>query len=125
MVQLGVNVEQAKPTPWVNLITIVRKPGKTRVCLDPTKRNKQILWGPYPTRTIKEDVANTCEAKLFSVLDANSGYWQLELDGSCSKVCTFNTPWSFIEELNQVFEGIKGVNVITDDIRQQMKEFRL
>ena len=38
-------------------------------------------------------MANTCEAKFFSVLDANSGYWQIELDDGSSKLCTFNTPW--------------------------------
>ena len=133
MLKLGVITEQAEPTPWVNSITIVRKPGKIRVCLDPTKLNKAILRGPYPTRTIEEVAANTCDAKFFSVLDANSGYWQIELDEDSSKLCTFNTPWGryrftrlpfgiktagdiFIEEMNKIFEGIRGVNVITDDI---------
>ena len=43
MLEMGVIVPQAEPTPWVNAITIVRKPVKTRICLDPTKLNMAIL----------------------------------------------------------------------------------
>ncbi len=31
-------------------------------------------------------------AKFFSVLDANYGFWQIKLDDDSSKLCTFNTP---------------------------------
>ena len=133
MLKLGVIVKENEPTEWVNSITIVKKPDKIRICLDPTKLNRAILRGPYPTRTIEEVTAKTADAKYFSVLDANSGYWQIELDQASSKLCTFNTPWGryrytrlpfgiktagdiFIEEMNKILEGIPGVNVITDDI---------
>ena len=55
------------------------KPNKIRISLDPTKLNKAIQCGAYPTRTIEEVVAGTVNAKFFSVLDAQSGYWQIEL----------------------------------------------
>ena len=79
MESLGVIVRQEKPTNWVSSITVVRKPGKIWICLDPTKLNRAVLRGPYPTRTV-EVVAKTYGAKLFTVLDANSGYWQIALD---------------------------------------------
>ena len=56
MVELGVIIKQ-EPTLWVNSRTIVRKSGKIKVSLDPTKLNKAILHGPYPLRTV-EGVAN-------------------------------------------------------------------
>lgn len=133
MLKMGVIVEQQEPTPWVSSITIVRKPGKIRICLDPTKLNKAILRGPYPTRTVEEVVTKTNGAKFFSVLDANSGYWQIVLDKESSKLCTFNTPWGrysytrlpfgiktagdiFIHEMNKILSGLPGVDVIADDI---------
>ena len=42
MVDIGVIVKQEEPTEWVNSITIVQKPNKIRVCLDPTKLNAAI-----------------------------------------------------------------------------------
>ena len=43
--------------------------------------------------TIEEVVAGMPQAKVFSVLDATSGYWQVKLDETSSKLCTFNTPY--------------------------------
>ena len=133
MLSLGVIVEQIEPTSWVSSITIVKKPDKIRICLDPTKLNRAIKRGQYPTKTIEEVVANTAGAKFFSVIDANCGYWQIELDDDSSKLCTFNTPWGrfrytrlpfgiktagdiFINEMDKILYGLPGVNVITDDI---------
>ena len=133
MLKLEVIVEQNEPTPWVNSITIVKKPNKICVCLDPTKLNKAILRGPYPNKTIEEVVMKTSNAKLFSVVDASSGYWQIELDEESSKLCTFSTPWRgyrytrlpfgikmardiFVQELNKVLGDLPGVSIVTDDI---------
>ena len=133
MLDLGVIVEQIEPTPWVSSITIVKKPDKIRICLDPTKLNKAIKRSQYPTKTIEEVVAHTSGAKYFSVIDANCGYWQIELDDESSRLCTFNTPWGryrytrlpfgiktagdiFINEMDKILYGLPGVNVITDDI---------
>ena len=43
--------------------------------------------------TIEEVVADMPQAKVFSVLDATSGYWQVKLDEASSKLCTFNAPF--------------------------------
>ena len=44
-------------------------------------------------KTIEEVVQNMPGAKVFSELDATSGYWQLKFDEESSKLCTFNTPF--------------------------------
>ena len=133
MVDLGVIIEQNEPTDWVNSITIVRKPNKIRVCLDPTKLNQAIKRGAFPVKTIEEVASKLHGANYFSVLDANSGYWQIELDEQSSKLCTFNTPWGryrytrlpfgiktagdmFIHEMSNLLDDLPGVQVITDDI---------
>ena len=133
MIRLGVITEQVEPTPWVSSITIVKKPNKIRICLDPTKLNRAIKRGQHPTKTIEEVIAKTSGAKYFSVIDANKGYWQIKLDVESSKLTTFNTPWGryrytrlpfgiktagdiFIYEMGKILGGLKGVDVITDDI---------
>ena len=41
--------------------------------------------------TIEEVVADMPQAKVFSVLNATSGYCQVKLDEASSKLCTFIT----------------------------------
>ena len=43
-------------------------------------------------KTIDEVVSRLQGAKIFSILDAASGFWQLKLDDESSRLCTFNTP---------------------------------
>ena len=93
MESLDVICKQVEPTPRVTSMTIVRKPNKIRVCIDPTKLNKAIRRRPHPTRTIEEVAASLSQSTVFSCLDANSGYWQIALDDDSSKLCTFNSQW--------------------------------
>lgn len=87
----------------------------------------------YPMQTIEEVVAEMPGATVFSVLYATSGYWQVKLDEASSKLCTFNSPFGryrftrlpcgiksapevFQQQMSEIFEDIKGVKVIVDDI---------
>ena len=73
------------------------------------------------------------KAKVFSVRDATSGYWQVKLDEASSKLCTFNTPFGryrftrlpfgiksapdvFQNHMSALFADMEGVNVIVDDL---------
>ena len=103
------------------------------ICLDPTKLNKATLRGPYPIRTIEQVVAKTANAKYFTVLDAQSGYWQVVLGEKSSHLCTFNTPCGryrytrlpfgiktaediFIQEKDRILGDLQGMSVVADDI---------
>ena len=65
------------------------------------------------------------DAKVFSVLDATSGNWQMKLDEESSKLRTFNTPFGRyrflrlpfgIKSAPEVLEDIDGAEAIVDDI---------
>ena len=82
--------------------------------------------------TIEEVVADMPQAKVFSVLDATSGYWQVKLDEASSKLGTFNTPFGryrftryfgilsapevFQNHTSKLFADMEGVKVIVDDL---------
>ena len=83
--------KQEEPTDWVNSMVTVETPKKLKICKDPRGLNKAIKREHFPMKTIEEVVQNMPGAKVFSKLDAASGYCQLKLDDKCSKLCTFNT----------------------------------
>ena len=122
-----------QPTDWVCSMVTVIKPHKTRICLDPRNLNEAIKREHFLLPTIEEVTARMANAKVFSVLDAKSGFCQIPLDESSSLLCTFNTPDGrykfkrlpfgiksapevFQKHMKQLLEGLDGVDVIMDDI---------
>ena len=89
----GVIIRQTEPTQWVNSMVNVVKPNEVRICIDPRDFNEAIQREHFPMKTIEEIVAEMPNANVFTVLDAVSGFWQVELDEESSKLCTFNTPF--------------------------------
>ena len=134
MENLGVIENVVEPTEWVNSLVVVEKNnGKVRVCLDPRDLNKAVLREHYPMKTIEEVAAELNGAKVFSTIDASSGFWQVELDAESSKLVTFNSPFGrykflrlsfginsapevFQRRMTQALDDIEGVAVIVDDI---------
>ena len=81
MEKLGVIRKAEEPTEWVSSLVVVEKPnGKVRLCLDPRDLNKAIQREHYPMETVEEVAAELSDAKVFSVLDATSGIWDIKLD---------------------------------------------
>ena len=127
---------ETRPTQWVSSMVAVQKPDRRmRICLDPKELNEAIQREHYPLPTIKEVATRLHGAKLFSVLDARNGFWHIELDEESSFLTTFNAPapygryrWKrmpfgissapevFQHRLCEVVEGLKGVEVVADDI---------
>ena len=92
MCEQGVITKVTEPTPWVSSLTYARKKsGKIRLCLDPKDLNKAINRPHYTSRTLDDINHLLCGLKVFSKLDARSGYWAVVLDESSSKLTTFNT----------------------------------
>ena len=84
----------AEPTPWVSSMLVVRKKnGDVHICIDAHALNKAVKICYYPMPTIEEIVARLPRAKIFSVLDEKSGFWQVTLSEESCKLTTFNTPF--------------------------------
>ena len=134
MEDIGVIVKQNQPTPWVNsMVTVLKRNGKLRICIDPRDLNKAIQREHYPLKTIEDVVQGIPEAKVFSKLDATSGFWQIALDSDSSKLCTFNTPFGrysftrlpfgiksasevYQKTISEMVQDIDGCEAIIDDI---------
>ena len=90
MEEMGVIIKQTEPKEWVNSLVLVVKPNKQlRVCIDPRDLNRAIYRQQFPMNTIEKVATKLNKAKYYTVLDAKSGYWQLELDEASSKYCGY------------------------------------
>lgn len=133
MVQNGYITKVDQPTEWVSSMVAVLRKDKIRICIDPSDLNKVIKREHYPMKTIEEVVSTMPGAKVFSVLDAKSGFLQIELDDASSYLTTFNTPMGrfrwlrlpfgvkcapeiFQRIMDEMLEGIDGATAIMDDI---------
>ena len=95
MESLEVIAKVTEPTDWVHSIATPKKQrtGALRVCLDPRDLNQAVKREHYPLPTLEELTLMFSDAEYYSVLDATSGCWQIELDEESSLLTTFNTPF--------------------------------
>ena len=134
MEKQDVIVKQREQTDWVNsMVTVIKPNGKLRICMDPKDLNKAIKREHHPLKTIEEILPQISDAKVFSKLDATSGFWQCALDSESQKLCTFNTPFGrysfkrlpygiksapeiYQRLISEMIQDIDGAEAIVDDI---------
>ena len=123
------------PTPWVSQIVTVPKkdPNAIRICADMRLPNQAILRERHVTPTNDELIHDLNGAAIFSKLDLNAGYHQLELHEDSRYITTFSThmglyrykrlPFGiscaaeiFQNTIEQVIAGVPGTRNISDDI---------
>ena len=124
------------PTPWVSPIVTPPKPkdpDKVRICVDMRQANTAIQRERHLTPTMNDVIHELNGARVFSKLDLNKGYHQLELHPDSRYITTFTNHLglrrykrlsfgisSAAEVLQnaicQSLHGIPGVKNLIDDI---------
>ena len=116
---------RSDPTP--------KNPNQIRVCVDMRQPNHAILHERHITPTVDDLIHDLNGATVFSKIDLNSGYHQLELTPDSRYITTFSThrrlrrytrlnfgPSSaaevFQDAIQQTLSGIEGVRNVSDDI---------
>ncbi|XP_022783269.1 uncharacterized protein K02A2.6-like [Stylophora pistillata] len=134
MEKLGVIKKCTEPTAWVHSLVVAKKKNnKLRVCMDPSDLNRAVRREHFPMQTVEDMISGMPSAKVFNVLDANHGFWQVKLATYSNKLATFNTPFCrysytrlpvgiasapavFQNVMSHLFQDIKGVEVTVDDL---------
>ena len=134
MENLGVISKIDQPTDWCSGMVVVPKPGNgVRICVDLTRLNKYVKRERHILPSVDQVLAQIGNAKAFSKLDANSGFWQIELDPESSKLTTFITPYGrycfnrlpfgissapefFQKRMSEILRGCEGVMGLIDDV---------
>ena len=135
MVAQGVISKVETPTDWCSGLVVVPKANKTdvRLCVDLTQLNKAVKREFHPMSSVDDSLAKLINARYFTRLDANSGFWQIPLDSESQLLTTFITqygrfcfhrlcfgissaPEIFQRTMNKILEGISGVICHMDDV---------
>lgn len=123
-----------QPTDWCAPMVVVPKPnGEVRITTDFSKLNKFVRRERFELPSVEATLAKLGGAKIFSKLDANSGFYQVVLDRSSSLLTTFITPFGrymykrlpmgissapelFSRKMDSILSGLEGVLCLMDDI---------
>ena len=93
MEEQGVISKVNEPTDWCSGMVVVPKSnGKVKICVDFTKLNENVCCELQMLPTVDETLSKLSGAKVFSKLDANSGFWQIPLAEESKHLTTFITP---------------------------------
>ena len=78
---LGVISKIAEPTPWcAGMVVMPKRSGAVRICVDLIKPlNESVLREPHPIPKVEGTLAQVAGPKIFSTLNAKSGFWQIPL----------------------------------------------
>lgn len=135
MVASGVITEIKEPTEWCAPMVPVPKKNteQVRICVDLKNLNRAVKREKYMLPTIDDILPKLANAKVFSLLDAASGFWQIPLDPDSAKLTTFITPYGryyfnrlpfgitsapeiFQREMTELLKDQDGVVAYMDDI---------
>ena len=125
-----------EPTPWISPIHAVPKPkqpGEIRLVVDMRAPNKAILRERHITPTTDDLVSLLANSRVFSTIDLNSGYHQLQLNKKSRYITTFSTHIGlfrykrlnfginsaaevFQNTIHDILSDIPGVLNVSDDI---------
>ena len=94
MEQLGVIEKIEEPTKWcARLVVVPKQSGKVRICVDLTKLNENVCRERHPLPAVEQVLARLSGVTVFSILDANSGFWQILLSAESASLTTFISPF--------------------------------
>ena len=103
------------------------------MCVDLTRLNEYVQRENHPLPSVDLTLGKLADAKYFTKLDANSGFWQIKLAESSRPLTTFITPWGrycfnvlpygissgsekFQKCMSRILEGLEGVECNIDDV---------
>ncbi|XP_011879086.1 PREDICTED: uncharacterized protein K02A2.6-like [Vollenhovia emeryi] len=130
----GVISPVEEPTEWCAGMVVVPKPGgDVRICVDYTQLNKSVQREKHMLPVVDETLGRLAGAKIFTKLDACSGYYQIELNENSRRLTAFITPFGrfqfnrlpmgltsagehFQRKISDILEGAEGVSTLMDDI---------
>uniref|UniRef100_A0A3P9JCS6 ribonuclease H n=1 Tax=Oryzias latipes TaxID=8090 RepID=A0A3P9JCS6_ORYLA len=131
----GIIEKVTQPTEWCAAMVPVLKPNKkeVRICADLRKLNKAVKREKYIMPTVEEILPKLTGSKVFTSLDAASGFYQIPLHEESKILTTFITPFGryafrrlpfgitsapeiFQRKMTETLANLEGVEIFMDDV---------
>jgi len=91
-------------SPWASPVVLVNKPdGSTRFCIDYRRLNTVTKKDVYPLPLIDDILTGIMGCKLYSSVDAASGYWQVPIEEVDREKSAFITHMGLYEWIGMPF----------------------
>ena len=133
MESLGVISRVDQPTTWCAGMGWCPKRMDLFECVDFRPLNESVLREVHPLPRVDDILAHLSGAKVFSKLDANSGFWQIPLATESRLLTTFISPYGrfcfnkltfgitsapglFQKRMSCILLGLEGVVCLIDDV---------
>ena len=102
--QIDQGVIRPSKSPWASPVVLVRKKDNSvRWCIDYRRLNEVTLKDAYPLPRIDMCLDCLASATIFSCLDLQSGYWQIELEDKDQPKTAFITKYGLYEYTKMPF----------------------
>ena len=116
-----------------SMVVVPKGNNKVRICVDLTKLNRSVCHEQHILPSVEQTLAQLKGAKIFSKLDANSGFWQIKLSPQSALLMTFITPAGrfcfnrlrfgimsapefYQKKISHILSGFTGVVCMMDDV---------
>ena len=89
---MSLSVISESNSAWSNRTTVVRKPNKTRFCLDARKLNDVTKKDAYPLQNIDGILSRIDYTKYISSVDLKYAFWQIPMHEESKEYTAFTVP---------------------------------
>ena len=102
---LDIGAIHRSTSPWASPVVLVcKKDGSLRFCIDLRKLNNQTVKDAQSLPKIEDSLDCLDEATIFTSLDLQSGYWQVEMTEASKPLTAFTVgPLGFYKHVQMPF----------------------
>lgn len=92
MEESGVIAKVNQPTEWCcGMVVVPKANSRVRICVGLTRLNQSMRRERHPLPAVDQTLAMLAGARVFTKLDANSGFWQIPLAPESALLTMFIT----------------------------------
>ena len=94
MIESGEIRYVTEPTDWcAAMVPVIKKTGALRICVDLKQLNTAVRREHHMLHSLKDIAPKPAESKVFSTLDATSGFWQIQIEEDSQLLTIIITPF--------------------------------